>query len=793
MRTQNEYQKKRNFKVTAEPDFSRGHKSKKSHLLFVVQEHHASHLHYDFRLEWDGVLKSWAVPKGPSLDPSQKRLAVQVEDHPFDYWKFEGTIPKGEYGAGEVYRWDSGTWTPIGDVDASLKKGHLEFELKGKKLNGRFILVRTARSSSKPQWLLIKRHDEFADENERGVKAAPAAKKSRKAAKKNVASPDFVQPQLALLVDSAPSGKDWVHEIKFDGYRTQAHIVNGKVKLFTRTGKDWTEKYPGIVEALEPIQEDAVLDGEVVFLDENGRSDFQKLQGALKAGKVRELIYYVFDLLFLEGKDLTSIPLIARKDRLEKLIKKLKNKRIRYSEHFRVAGPELLNASCSHGLEGVVSKRVDTPYVPGRHSDWVKSKCIQRQEFVIGGFTEPRGARAKFGALLVGVHEDGQLRYAGRVGTGFDQKLLGSLHAKLAKLETEKSPFELRSPRERDVHWVKPKLVCEVAFSEWTSDKILRAPVFHGLRMDKPASEIVMEIPKHLQKGSDKITQAKAEKAKPKKSAKVNLTHPDKIIYPEEKLTKRDVFNYFEFAQDYILPHIKGRPLALVKCPGGAAAKCFFSKHEGNADQAYISIDSGEQLLQNAQLGTIEIHPWGCHRETIEFPDQIVMDLDPAGDVSFAEVKKAALELKEMLSAIGLKSFLKTTGGKGLHVQFPIEPLYSWDQIKEFTRTLALEMVSRHPDRYTANMSKKVRGGKIFVDYLRNGRGATGIAPYCLRARRKSSVSMPLDWKDLKALKAANVFTLEKAEAYLKKRKHDPWEDYFKLKQTIKILKKTRR
>jgi bifunctional non-homologous end joining protein LigD len=787
---QTEYQKKRNFKVTSEPKFEVVQKKKKN-LLFVVQEHHASHLHYDFRLEWEGVLKSWAVPKGPSLDPNQKRLAIQVEDHPYNYWKFTGTIPAGEYGAGEVYRWDAGTWIPKGDVNASLKNGHLDFELKGGKLRGNFVLVRTGRDAAKPQWLLIKRHDEWAAGNSGATaeSVAPAKKTKAKPTRKKreqqedeeeSAPPEFISPQLALLVDKPPSGDDWVHEIKFDGYRTQAHILGGKVRLFTRSGKDWTDKYPGIAKALAKVKDDAVIDGEVVYLDEQGRSDFQKLQGALKAGRPNELVFYVFDLLYQDGKEMTSLPLIARKDRLEKIIKKLKSPLVRLSEHFRVPGRDLLDASCRHGLEGIVSKRVDTPYVPGRHDDWLKSKCLQRQEFVVGGFTEPRGARSGFGALLLGVYEGQKLRYSGRVGTGFDAKLLGDIHAKLKKLETKTSPFELHSPKGKDIHWIKPKLVAEAAFAEWTSDHILRAPVFHGLRADKAPQEIVHEVPEHLN--------PKQQNAKPEPA----LTHPDKIIYPKEKLTKRDVANYFQASDKWILPHIKDRPLALVKCPQGAAAKCFFSKHEGNPDQAFVMIGSPEQLMHAIQMGTIEIHPWGCHRDTIDNPDQIVMDLDPAGDVGFGAVKDAALELKEMLEKLGLRSFLKVTGGKGLHVQFPFEPLYSWDQVKEFAKTIALEMVSRKPKLYTANMSKKVRGGKIFVDYLRNGRGATAIAPYCLRARAESAVAMPLDWKDLKALKSANLFTMKKALEHLSKRRRDPWKDYFSLKQKIEILKKTR-
>lgn len=758
-----EYKRKRNFKRTTEPDAERGRASKKD-LIFVVQEHHASHLHYDFRLEWDGVLKSWAVPKGPSLDPGQKRLAVQVEDHPLQYAKFQGTIPKGEYGAGEVYRWDYGTWSPGEDVNKGLRKGHLDFSLKGKKLNGKFVLVRTRSKSAKPNWLLIKRTDAHAH-----VEAYAQF-------------PDFFPPQLAQLTNRPPEGDDWIHEIKFDGYRTQSQIKAGKVRMLTRGGKNWTEKYAPLASVLKKLKaKSAVLDGEIVYLDEKGRSDFQKLQSALKEDRAKHLVYYVFDLLYLDGKDLTSLPLIARKERLGKLIKSLGSDQVRMSDHFRGVGPRLFKECCSRGLEGIVSKRVDTPYASGRHSDWMKIKCLQRQEFVIGGFTDPQGARSGFGSLLLGVYENGKLRYSGRCGTGFNAKLLGTIFAKLKKLEIEKSPFELKSPRGRGLHWVKPQLVCEAAFAEWTDEGVLRAPVFQGLRSDKPPEEISIEKSVNLPK----------------------ISHPDKIVFAKEKITKQQVVDYYQAVSQWLLPHIADRPLALVRCPQGSTKPSFYSKHFADklpesiipvpqadkSDLPFVAVDSLEGLMTLVQRGTVEIHPWGCHRQSIEFPDQVVMDFDPGPRVSFEQVKDGALELREMLRKIGIESFVKTTGGKGLHVQFPCEPLYSWDQIKEFARTLALEFVSRHPDLYTANMSKRVRTKKIFLDYLRNGRGSTAIAPYALRARALSAVAMPLEWSQLKGLKSANEFTLKKALLYLGRRRKDPWDGYLDLKQKISILK----
>lgn len=774
-----EYAKKRNFKVTSEPSGAKAKtKRRTKELLFVVQEHHASHLHYDFRLEWEGVLKSWAVPKGPSLDPSQRRLAVQVEDHPIDYANFEGLIPKGEYGAGEVYQWDLGTWKPVGDVKKSLQKGRLEFQLQGNKLKGKFILVKTkSRSGAKAQWLLIKRHDEYADEAE--------IKKSDRGV---VASLEFVKPQLAQLARKPPVGHDWVHEIKFDGYRIQAQINDGKVKLFTRNGHDWTEKYKDLARELGKIDaEQAILDGELVWQDDSGRSDFQALQLAMKVGRTKDLVYWTFDLLHLNGKDLTSLPLIARKDRLSKLIEKLESKNIFYSDHFRESGAEMLRTSCKMELEGIVSKRVEAPYHSGRSEAWIKSKCIQRQEFVIGGFTVGKGSRQGFGALLLGFFEGKKLRYCGRVGTGFDDRLLREIGRSLHQIEIKKSPFDLKSPTSRDVHWVKPVKIAEVSFAQWTKDKILRAPVFKGLRQDKKPKEISIEIPKPV-KDKTKATPAKS------------ITHPDRVIYAEEKLTKQDVANYYQKVSQLMLPHLQERPLSLLRCTSGATKGCFFAKHfpghlpagleavAGDKKADYFAVSKAEGLHNLVQYGTLEFHPWNCHAQTMEKPDQIVMDFDPDPKLDFKRTIEGALELREMLQQIGLESFVKVTGGKGLHVQFPFLPNYTWEQIKNFAKTLGRELVDRHPNLYTINMSKKTRGGKIFVDYLRNGRGSTAVAPYSLRARSRSSVAMPLEWEDLKKLKSADGFSLKKALRYLNKRKSDPWRDYFKITQRIEIL-----
>lgn len=807
-----EYRKKRDFKKTPEPGPAVPKKrGGKTHpLLFVVQEHHASHLHFDFRLEWKGVLKSWAVPKGPSLDPRQRRLAVEVEDHPIPYAKFTGEIPAGEYGAGTVYRWDIGTWEPVGDVERSLKKGRLEFRLKGKKLKGGFLLVRTRAGGSKPNWLLIKRHDDYASTQELELEA-PGEKAATSAAKKAPRS-EFIAPQLATLVDHPPSGEDWVHEIKFDGYRTQAHVGGGKVRLITRSGKVWTEKYPTVAKALAKLKTDAIIDGEIVWLDDKGRSNFQMLQNALKEKKSARLVYYVFDLLEEEGKNLTSLPLIARKDRLRKLVKGL-GTTVRFSDHFRGVGEEMMATSCRHDLEGVVSKRVDATYVSGRGPDWVKSKCIRRQEFVIGGYTEGTGGRVGFGSLLLGVYDGhGKFVYSGRCGAGFDQKTLNDIKRKLTRLETKKSPFDLKTPHGRGLHWVKPSLVAEIAFAEWTTDGALRVPVFQGLRSDKDPAEIVKEKTKAVAKVVHEAAVAHHEEEAPKKRlsraarelgvSDVSITHPEKILFAKEKITKGEVAEYYEAAAKWILPHIEDRPLSLVRCPQGSTHACFFSKHFAEKLPAHLipikddkdkppffAVDSVDGLLTLVQNNTLEIHPWNCHRDRIEAPDQIVMDFDPDPSVDFEQVKEGVWELKKMLDQLKLKTFLKTTGGKGLHIQFPIEPVYTWDQVKEFCRTLSLEMTSRSPDLYVATLSKKARKGKIFLDYLRNGRGATAVAPYSVRAHAKSSVAMPIAWDDLESLRASDIYTIPKALEHLKKRKSDPWKGYFAVKQKISILK----
>lgn len=856
MKALEEYIRKRDFKKTREP-VAKVAKSKQP--IFVVQEHHASHLHYDFRLEMEGVLKSWAVPKGPSFDPSVKRLAVEVEDHPLAYAKFTGEIPAGEYGAGTVYTWDTGTFLPVGDPIAGLKKGRIEFSLKGKKLKGAWLLVRTGRPSSKAQWLLFKRHDEYAHEGEiqqvagdtptkkasprvaktsASAAKAPAAKKASKAAKakapakktagkasrKKGALPDFVTPQLALLVEKPPEDASWIHELKYDGYRILARLDKKGVRLFTRNEQDWTKKYPSIAEALGPIKDrQAFLDGEVVWVNEDGSYDFQRLQNSQSGAKVPgSLGYFVFDITFLDGEDLRPLPLLERKQKLEELLGPLKGGPVVYSGHIDGGADRFLHASCEAQLEGIISKLADAPYAAGRQNSWVKSKCKMRQEFVVAGFTEEQGSRVGFGALLLGVAEEVGLRYVGKVGTGFNRESLLELRERFRKLEQKQCPFTKNAPKGRGLHWLKPDLVAEISFAHWTNDQMLRVPVFHGLRGDKPASQVKAE---KASKGSGPIaTQPagkkwrgaaakkpgkSAAKAKPGAAAASNgklpgLTHPDKIIYPKEKLTKLDVRDFYLEAAPFLLPHIDGRPLSLLRCPEGVGGACFMQKHlhetlgpglaavpvdEEKGRTEYVRVTAKEGLAALVQKNVLELHARGSRAESLDRPDLLVMDFDPGPGVSFKRVVAGAKQLKEILDQLGLESFVKVTGGKGLHVHVPLEPKHSWEQLKAFAHALARELTAREPKLYVTQMAKKIREGKIFLDYLRNAEGQTAVAPYSLRAKEKSSVAMPVEWEQLDELKSANQFTLPRALEEIRKRKRDPWEGFSKVKQKIEMLK----
>jgi len=792
-----EYRRKRDFKKTKEP--ASGGRTTRKKPIFVIQEHWASHHHFDFRLEAFGVLKSWAVPKGPPTEVGDKRLAVEVEDHPISYAKFHGTIPEGEYGGGEVEIWDKGHWVPPENIKQQLEKGHLEVELHGKKLDGRWLLQRTSGTSGKKnQWLLIKRHDEEE------IQAGAPIKKEKKER-----WPGFHASQWAQLSDSVPEGLDWIHETKYDGYRTAGLIDMKSVKLFTRNGLDWTEKYGAIHDELKKLKtSNAILDGEIVVLDENGVSSFSMLQAALSDRDSSAMKYFVFDLLFLDGEDLRDKPLEQRKIMLKKLLKTIKSKKILFSEHIRGQGDEMFKLACQEGLEGIISKDRTAPYHAGRKSDWQKIKCSRRQELVIGGYTNPEGSRAGFGSLLMGTFENGHLRYVGRVGTGFTDKTLAKLHQKLNRLEIDESPFTDGSPKAKaHIHWVKPRLVAEVEFGSWTADGIIRHAAFVGLREDKSAKDVRMEKAAHVNENNSK----KKSKVKTGNIAKgaskaatgggFAITHPDRIVYPSTGTKKIDVVNYYKSVSPWLLKHISERPLALIRCPDGVGGTCFFQKQadenskltavskDDADDQRVMSVDSEEGLLQLIQWGALELHTWQSHQKTVMYPDQLVFDLDPDEGLPWAKVRAAAFRLKDLLKRLKLESFIKTTGGKGLHIHVPIAPLYSWDQIKNFCKSVTIQLSSEYPDDYTTNIMKKNRKGRIFLDYLRNGFGATAVAPFSLRAKEKPTVSVPITWEELKKLKKPDQFDIHSTLKRLALQKKDPWAGYEKLKQRILILK----
>ncbi|MFZ5890660.1 MAG: DNA ligase D [Myxococcota bacterium] len=898
------YNKKRDFSATSEPPGEvRVKRGAEAALSYVIQKHAASHLHYDFRLELDGVLLSWAVPKGPSLDPSIKRLAMETEPHPLDYGGFEGIIPQGQYGGGTVMVWDRGSWKPEEDPHKGYQKGHLKFTLFGEKLGGTWHLVRSARGGkSERGWLLFKSRDAFARDGENTIveeepnsvisgrsieeiardagepvpksaerdrakantsakastatKASAAAKKVATGARgkatrgqsraQPAASNDDEQPaeklptkaelrelpgavagkagaiqelQLATLVDSAPEGSDWLHEIKFDGYRVLARVEKGNVTLLSRNGNDWTERMPALANALANFAaKSAVLDGEFVALDEKGLSDFQTLQNSLSLENEASLVYYVFDLLHLDGFDLRAVPLTERKAMLARLLAAQAHSvtsRVRLSEHVLGGGALFYQKAGELGLEGIVSKRADAPYRPGRSRDWLKTKCIQEQEFVIVGYTDPGGSRVGLGALLLGVHDDGELRYAGKVGTGFSNRSLQDLVKKLKPLRVKAAPVAgaPTGAAVKDVHWVRPALVGEVAFHGFTTDGVLRHPRFTGLREDKSPDEVKLErpisakeaesSPKRANKKTGKSSSASKkadESATASKSgqsvegtsgaAAYPLTNPDKVLYAEAGITKREVLEYYELVAERMLPHVRNRPLTLVRCPDGWK-KCFFQKHptkpfppglrtvairEKEGKKPYAVIDDASGLFALVQLGALEIHTWGAPANDFERPNLLVFDLDPDPSVKFERVIRCANRVKQIFSAAKLETFVKTTGGKGLHVCVPIAPELEWAQIKSFCKELVEALERESPDEYVSTVSKSARKGKIFIDYLRNARGATFIAPYSTRARENAPLAVPLEWNELDASFQPGTWTLRNIADRLQSLKRDPFE-----------------
>lgn len=857
MATLDLYRSKRDFTRTREPKGG-ARKGKKTAVggAFVVQKHAARRLHYDFRLEHDGVLWSWAVTRGPSLDPDEKRLAVHTEDHPLEYGGFEGTIPAGQYGGGSVIVWDEGQWTPEGDPQAGMKKGHLAFTLTGHKLQGRWHLVRLKprRGEKRDNWLLMKVDDEHASTDEdiletqpdsvksglsveavaqddsKGVwdtkkpakeaaagarpvrktssgntssgattakQPGPARKASRKArAAGSAALPDFVEPCLATLVEKPPSGETWLHEVKFDGYRLQARVKDGKVRLLTRSGLDWTPRFGrGLVETLAALPcDEALLDGELVALGSGGISSFSALQQALSEGKSAGMVYFAFDLLHLDGEDLRAQPLIARKERLEHLLGAAAAEgSLRYSEHFVEPGATMLTHACRMGLEGVISKRADAPYRSGRGRDWVKSKCTQRQEFVIAGYVPSQASPRRLGSILAAYHEDGELKPAGRVGTGFTAASAAALKKKLDALKTEEPPFAGKPGRERGVVWVKPQLVAEVEFRAWTASKTLRHASFLGLREDKPADEVVAEKPAEKPAAKSSPKPAGAQRA-PLPQTSVKLTSPDKPLWPQDGFTKQDLLAYYAKVWPLMQRFVVGRPLSLVRAPNGIEGHRFFQKHAGpgmhpavkrrkdSDGEELIFIEDFDGLAALVQLGTVEIHVWGATMDAMETPDQVIFDLDPDAGVPIERVREGAETVRRHLADLGFESLLKVSGGKGYHVVLPLKPKADWERVKGFAHDFARAMEAAEPKLYTATLSKRARRGRIFVDYLRNGRGATAIAPYSTRARPGVPLALPIAWEDLSrtdpdAFKARDL--IEGAVP------PDLWADFFKGKKPL--------
>jgi bifunctional non-homologous end joining protein LigD len=755
------YREMRDFSRTPEPEGARIRAKGTRELRYYIQRHDARRLHYDFRLELDGTLKSWAVPKGPSLDPDVKRLAVEVEDHPLEYGEFEGVIPEKQYGAGDVLLWDRGSWIPEDrDPEAALRKGRLHFRLDGVKLHGRWVLFRTKEK----QWILRKRDDGAARPGEITLEKPHSVKKRKSGKQKQV--PAFVAPQLATLVEDPPRTGDWVYEVKYDGYRLLARFTKDGVRLFTRAGNDWTSRLPRLAAALEKLKlEGSWLDGEIVVPAEDGRASFQQLQNAFDAGNDSKVVYYVFDALFLNGKDLRSLPLLERKRRLEESLKGTRE--VRYSEHLSADPDEALEHACKLRLEGLIAKRADARYVSGRSRDWLKLKCRQRQDFVIGGYTAPRGSRQGFGALLVGVNAGGKLRYAGKVGTGFDDAMLSSLKQKFSKLESAEPAF-VNPPRERGVTWLEPKLVAEVEYAERTDEGLVRQGAFMGLRRDLPAKQVEEEKPVKL----------------------VNITHPDRLIWPRLKVSKAALAGYVEEVGERLLPHLAKRPLSLVRCPDGAEGKCFYQRHPAaglklHPWKKYVYVESLSEVLAAVQYGAVEFHTWGATLPDVAHPDRFTLDLDPDPDLPWKKLREATLMVRALLDELKLASFLKTTGGKGLHVVAPIEPRLGWDEVKEFTRRIALFLQKARPDLFLASMSKEKRKGKIFVDYLRNGETASAVAAYSPRARPEGGVSTPLAWDELGAADPRGRHTVKSVPLRLRRLGADPWKDYFMEKQTI--------
>ena len=842
------YQEMRDFQKTAEPSGRDVEIVEANQRRFVIQKHAASRLHFDLRLEHEGVFKSWAVTRGPSLDPRDKRLAVETEDHPLDYGDFEGTIPKGQYGGGTVQLWDRGYWAPeagFEDVDKALAKGELKFVMEGGRLQGSWVLVRLRDEGKRHNWLLIKHRDAAAVDADGGALAAedrsiasdrtmaqiaagagkPAApfmtqaksepdavwttraKSStsnakpvpRRQVKAKAASasamPAFIEPQLCKSVDKPPAGPGWAHEIKFDGYRMQLRVQDGKASLLTRNGLDWSSRFPALVKVAAELP-DAMFDGEVVALDDTVAPDFAALQAAISEERTGDLIYFAFDLLCEGAEDLRGLPLVDRKARLKDMLAPAPSA-IRYVDHFVTAGDTILQSACRMDLEGIISKRLDAPYRSGRSDGWVKSKCRQGHEVVIGGWTTTGEA---FKSLLAGVYRGERLVHVGRIGTGYGREKVARLLPRLQALETDKSPFGGKgAPRTADgIHWVKPELVAEIEYAGFTGDGMIRQAAFKGLREDKPAVEVEAERPASkstpLNTPTPKVASPIAGKRGPSAVMGLTISSPDKALWPDggdgEPLTKLDLARYYEAVGEWMMPHLRGRPCSMVRMPDGIQGEAFFQRHASRGASSlftevsiagdgkpYLQLDRVEALAASAQIGAVELHPWNCEPSLPEQPGRLVFDLDPAPDVDFAEVITAAREIRDRLEDLGLVSFCKTTGGKGLHVVTPVTAKgVDWRTAKAFARDVCKAIAADAPDRFLISMSKKDRVGRIFLDYLRNDRTATAVAPLSPRGRPGAPVSFPLTWTQVRSALDPLRYTIRTVPGMMGKL--GAWEDY---------------
>ncbi len=834
------YWQKRDFHRTPEPR-GRPRSRKTGPLQFVIQQHAARRLHYDFRLEYAGVLWSWAIPKGPSLDPKERRLAVQTEDHPLEYADFEGVIPEHEYGAGAVLVWDRGTWVPDGDPARGLADGKLDFRLHGDKLRGRWTLVRMPprrdRKEAKVNWLLIKRRDrqarardsaEIVDSRPESVLTGRALDAVGAASDRvwhpdrveqdptrvpQVGRPDTIEgarqgklpptprPQLATLVDDVPEGTGWFHEPKLDGYRVLCRIESERATLLTRRGNDWSDRFGSIAQAARALPcRSALLDGEAVLFDERGITDFQRLQRAI--GRDDPAIALVaFDLLYLDGWDLRGAPLRARKELLRLLLSEADDA-IRYGDHIEGRGGDFFREACRAGLEGIVSKRASDPYRSGRTRSWLKIKCHKREEMVVIGFSEPSGSRTALGALLLGTRPEpgAPLRYAGKVGTGFDDETLVMLRERLEHRLRPTAPAEgvPRGSRARGVHWVEPELVAEIAFSEWTRDGIVRHATFRGLREDKPAAEVARELPQRVSPARPRAAVA---------IAGVTLTNPDKVLYRDQGITKLQLARYYQDIAELALPYLRDRPLTLLRCPDGPSGSCFYQKHIAPGVPAvvprvtvepdgepYGMIDGLPSLVAMVQLGVLELHVWGSRAGSLDQPDIIVFDLDPAEDVPWGRVVDGAHRLREILRRLQLAAFARLTGGKGVHVVVPLVPGPGWDEVKAFARGVAEHVVRDDPSAFTARMSKHRRGGKIFIDYFRNAREATAIAAYSPRAKSGAPVALPVEWDELEGDEAEPPrYGVRDVPSVVRERKRDPWQGFDDARRPLRAPSRSRR